>query len=197
VTTRGHRHRLVFGLVSAVIAVGIVMSGLVAWSEASTIISAGRGTATLTWVRATSGGGSVGNPPQSFRGSIDGHAVSGIATTPLSASTTSRATKSPQEIQIFRYKGTFAGEPFDLGMYIRTPFPASSFRSVTGPSFMVKGTWNRQQVHGLVGMVTNASSQSAPVSFHGTIGKWKVSGTFHAPTGNGQRQGAMATFTVS
>jgi len=199
VSPKSRRRSLIFGVVAAVILVGVVIAGLIVWSEAAAVISAGNGTATITWQPAAGGGSSPGNPPQPFMGSINGHAVSGLATTPFSANGLNplfSPSAAPSEFQVFRYRGQFAGKPFDLGMYVKAPIEASTAFS----GFVVKGSYNGEEVHAVVAVPPSASLNSGgsiQANFHGTIGQWKVSGTISGPTGTPQKQTATATFTVS
>ncbi len=199
VSPRDRRRSQIFGVAAAVIVVGVVIAGLIVWSEAAAVISAGNGTATITWQPATGGGSSPGNPPQPFMGSMHGHAVSGLATAPLSTNGLNPP-RSPSaarsEFQAFRYRGKFAGKPFDLGMYVRAPIGAST--ALAG--LVVKGSYNGEEVHAVVGDPPPASLDSGgsiQAGLHGTIGQWNVSGTISGPTGTPQRQTATATFAVT
>jgi hypothetical protein len=200
VSAKSRRRSLILGVVVAVILLGIVIAGLLVWSKASAVISAGNGTATITWTPVTGGSSSPGNPPQPFTGSINGNAVSGVATTPFSLNGLNpllNPSAAPSEVQVFRYKGKFAGKSFDLGMYIKVPFNPS----LTGGSeFVVKGTYDGQAVHGVVTpppLTSINGSSSSLANFHGTIGQWKVSGAISSSTGTSQTQTATARFTVT
>jgi hypothetical protein len=199
VSPKNRRRSLIFGVVAAVILVGVVIAGLLVWSEAAAVISAGNGTATITWNPATGGSTSLGNPPQPFTGSINGNAVSGLATTSLSTNSPNpllNPSAAPSEVQMFRYRGKFAGKPFDLGMYVKVPIKVSTALL----SFVVKGTYNGQAVYAVVTPPPSTSpngSGSSQADFHGTIGQWRVSGAISSPTGTSQRQTATTTFTVS
>jgi hypothetical protein len=92
-----------------------------------------------------------------------------------------------QNVQYFHYKGTFAGKPFALGVGISTKQVA----------FVITGTYDGQTVKAVVGLPASPNLRSPPIPFHGTIGKWKVTGIIHSPTGTSQMQTATATYTVS
>lgn len=109
VPLKSHRRSLIIGPVAAVVVVAVVIVGIFAFNEASAALSAGSGTATITWTPAVNNGDTTGNPPQSFTGNIGGHSLSGVATFTLPTSTTSPlvGTKvASSDVQIFRYQGT-------------------------------------------------------------------------------------------
>jgi hypothetical protein len=189
---------LIIGLVGAVIAVGIVIAGLIVWSEASTVISDGSGTAAISWMSPTGGYGSQGNPPLSFSGTINGHSLNGIATNPLTSNGTNpflAAGGTGKAVKVFRYKGTFAGKQFDLGVFI------NATHTSLGPyvPFMIRGTYDGQAVTADVTAPINSIGTPPPFHFNGTIGKWKVTGTIRSVPGTSRKQmaTATATFTVS
>ena len=92
-----------------VLVLAIVPVTLSGCSSTPNTISTGTGTATITWEPVAGNSTGYGNPPQPFRGTIDGLLLSGVATTPKPNSATT--------IEFFRWKGTFAGEPFDVGLF--------------------------------------------------------------------------------
>jgi hypothetical protein len=197
VASKGRHRSLIFGIIGAAIVVVVVIVGIFVFSEASAAISAGSGTATITWTPAPNNGNTIGNPPQSFAGNIGGHSVSGVATLTLPTGSTNpflTTTGASKDVQVFRYKGSFAGKSFDIGVLIGTPLSPSSSGA---ESFTITGTYDGQTVHADLGAPTNPNLSSPPIPFHGTIGKWKVTGAIHGPTGTSQKQTATATYTVS
>ena len=199
VSSKSPRRSLFIGVVVAVIIViAAVVGFIIVGSEAAAILSAGKGKATITWTPAMGNGNSIGNPPQTFTGTINGNSVSGISTLAISASSAKsllNPTKSKGSIQVFKWKGTFGGKPFDLGMFIKYPL---SLATGSG-SFVVKGTYGDNAVNAIVGPPRPYASGQLipPTPFHGTIGQWKVTGVISGPTGTRQVQTATATFTVS
>jgi hypothetical protein len=193
---KSHHRSLIIWVIGAAVVTSLAIVGFVVFDEASAAISTGTGTATITWLTPTSGYPSTGNPPQPFTGTIAGHPVSGIATNPITpqGSDPGLAPGSiPSTIKVFRYRGTFAGEPFDLGVFIHTPFTGLNPYVL----FTIKGTWNGQAVNAVVTTPVNANGPRPQILFHGTIGRWRVSGFIHGPTGTGRTQTVTATFTVS
>jgi len=120
---------------------------------------------------------------------IGGHSVSGIATFTLPSASKPLQGSTPdlQSVQYFHYQGTFAGKPYSVGVGISTQQTA----------FVITGTYDRQTVKAVVGPQASSNLHSSPIPFHGTIGRWKVAGVIHGPTGTGQMQTATATYTVS
>jgi hypothetical protein len=172
-----------------VVVIAIVIVGIIVFNEASAALSAGSGTVTITWTPAPNNGDTTGNQPQSFSGNIGGHSVSGVATFTLPSTSNPLKGSTPflQNVQYFHYKGTFAGKPFALGVGISTKQVA----------FVITGTYDGQTVKAVVGLPASPNLRSPPIPFHGTIGKWKVTGIIHSPTGTSQMQTATATYTVS
>jgi hypothetical protein len=193
---KSHRRSLIIGVIGAVVFAALVIAAIFIVSATSAAISAGSGTATISWVSAPGSGDTSGNPPQSFSGTINGHSLSGVATLaiPAGSNPLSDTTGPPKDVQIFRYKGSFAGKPFDIGLFIRLPVSAVS---TSGEAFAIEGTYDGQAVHAVIGETANPSLSNPPIPFSGTIGKWRVLGFIHGSTGTGQKQTATATFTVS
>lgn len=199
--TTTHARRWVIGAVAAVVAiVGVVVAILL--SSTSAGISTGSGTATITWTPvAGANPDTVGNPPQPFTGTIDGITLAGIATTPLTTSNGKALTGSAQLSEnIFRWKGTFGGKPFNVGVYLHyqpataATNPAGAFSSLT-----VSGKWGNERVIGRV--VTPSAAElkrgNAPLHFTGTVGDLNVSGMVLPPVGGQSNPSSTATFTVS
>ncbi len=191
---RASRRRLVIGLVAVLVVAAVVgVLILVVGKKVEAAIATGSGTATVTWTPAHPGGASTSFTPQSFSGSINGNSLTGVATSPLASSSSNPFTPgSTAKAELFRYRGTYDGKPYTIGVFLQGPL------SGTDPSvqFSVSGTYGDQPVRGVIGPAP-ANSTSAAIPFHGTIGDWKVSGTLHGPTGTAQQQTATAQFTVS
>jgi hypothetical protein len=64
-------------------------------------------------------------------------------------------------------------------------------------AFLITGTYDGQMVNAVVGPPPSPNLNSPPIPFHGTIGKWKVTGVIHSPSGSGQKQTATATYSVT
>jgi hypothetical protein len=177
-----------------VLALAIVPVTLSGCSSSPNTISTGSGTATITWEPVSGNSTGYGNPPQPFTGTIDGLLLSGVTTTPKPNSATT--------IEFFRWKGTFAGEPFDVGLFA-TYHPATSLSNPAArfPSIKITGKWGSRAVNGHI--VTPSAAQlksgKGPYRFDGTVGEYKVSGSIPQPTGTGDRrkQTGTATFTIS
>ena len=182
-------------VVAGVVAVVVVVVALVAGKSVVAAIETGSGTATVTWTPAHPSDATTSFTPQAFSGSINGNSLTGVATSPLASSSASSDPFSPgstAKAELFRYRGTYDGKPYTIGIFLQGPLTG------TNPSvqFTVSGTYGGQPVHGVVGPAP-ANSTSATVPFHGTIGEWKVTGTLGGPTGTAQQQTATAHFTVS
>ena len=180
---------MIIEVVGTVIVIAVVIVGIFVFSEASAALLAGSGTAMITWTPAPNNGDTTGNPPQSFSGNIGGHPVSGVArfTLPSTSDPLAGTTPALQNVQYFHYKVTFAVKPFALGVGISTQQVA----------FVITGTYDGQTVKAVVGPPAHPNLSSPPIPFHGTIGKWKVTGIIHSPTGTSQMQTATAAYTVS
>jgi hypothetical protein len=192
-----NRRPIVFGIVGVVVIVALVIAGIFVFGAASAAISAGSGTATITWTPAPDSGDASSSPPQSFSGTINGHSLSGVATTAIPTGATnpfSGSTGAPKEVQIFRYTGSFDGKPFDIGISIHYPVSISSPNSTL---FVIDGTYDGQPVHATLGAPANPNLSNPPIPFTGTIGSWRVTGIIHGPSDKSGKQTATATFTVS
>lgn len=198
VSSKSPRRWVAVGIVATLIVIAGVVGFLVVGSEAAAILSAGSGKATVTWTPVPNGGNAAASPPQPFSGTISGHSVSGLSTSAIptgSGPSNINPTLSHGLVHVFTWRGTFGGKPFDLGMFIRYPV---SVAESTG-SFVARGTYEGESVNAVVGPPKpNVSDESnPPIPFHGTIGRWKVTGIISGPTGTPHRQTATATFTVS
>ena len=193
---------IVVVLVAVAVAIGAATVALVVAD--GTGIHDGPGTATFTWtaVPADDSANITHPPPQAFTGDIDGHAVSGTATLIVPSSELgSNGTLPTGPIPVYRYRGTFAGSPFDLTLTFRFSAlgAAESAPSTTGRTLVtVSGTYGRSAVHGTVtASATTGPTVADPARFAGTVGHWKVTGTFTAPTGTANLQTATAHYVIS
>jgi hypothetical protein len=201
-TQRNNRRPLIIGAVGAAVGAVLVIVGIVIFDEASAAISAGTGTATITWTRAPNNGDTSTNPPQPFSGTINGHALSGLATVVIPTGSTNpfvSSTGVPKSIVAFRFKGSFDGKPFNITLGIQ--YPTSTTSANTG-ALSIEGTYDGQAVHAAIGAPTNPTSSippltfgaptntnpnqpSPPVPFSGTIGHRKVMGDHPQFDGDG------------
>jgi len=192
-----HRRSLIIGVIGAVVVVALAIAAIFIVSATSAAISAGSGTATISWVPTAGSGDTSGIPPQSFAGSIGGNSLSGVATTVLPPGGTNpfgTTTGDSQYIQVFRYTGSFAGKPFNIGISFKAPLSLSASSKT---SLFVNGTYNGQAVHAVVGAPSNPNQASPSVPFSGTIGKWQVSGIIHCCSATNNERSATASYTVS
>jgi hypothetical protein len=183
----GHRS-LIIGIVGAAVVVVLVILGVFVFFKVSAAISAGSGTATITWTPAQGDDNSETGPPQPFTGTIGGHSVSGVSTFVLPANPT--GPDPLRNVQIFHYKGSFDGKSFNLGGQI-------GGKTINTAVLLITGTYDGQAVHAVLSPPSSPNLSNPPIPFHGTIGKWKVKGIISLPTGSGQKQTATATYTVS
>lgn len=180
-------------VVAAVVVVLVVVGGVgIVAARTSGAISTGNGTATFTWTSASpsentsSSNGVFQIPPQPFSGEINGIAVSGVSTavTKNLSSLTAPRTK-PSNVEIFQYKGSFDGRPFDIGLFVRLTPTGSPLVS----NGFVKGSYDGDPVNGVVGEPSSGRpGGSKPAHFHGTIGDYKVSGSSSGPQVAGRRR---------
>lgn len=192
----GHHRLLIIGIIGGVVVIALVIAGIVIFDEASAAISAGSGTATISWVPAPDSGGTSGNPPQAFNGTIGGNSLTGVATTvlPTTVNPVGGSSGGSKYVQIFHYKGSFAGKTFNIGVSFKTPLSLNPSGST---SLIVNGTYDGQAVHAVVGEPNNPNQASPPVPFSGTIGKWRVLGFIHCCSGTPKQQTATANYSVS
>jgi hypothetical protein len=198
------RGRPLFGLFTGLIAIAAtgIAGSTDAGSSTRSTIATGPGTAIVTWkpISDTTG---LGNPPQPFKGTIEGIPMSGLSTSPfLSSASSSSSDTLPSTIELYQWKGQLGDQPFDIGFF--ATFKPSTSTSSTGigfPSVTIKGTWGSRLVNGRIADPTAAQLKSGkgPVHFYGTIGKFKVSGAIKYPsgTGNGKMRTGTATFNVT
>jgi hypothetical protein len=201
--TTTHAHRWVIGVVAVVVVIVGVVVAILLLSSTSAGISTGSGTATITWTPAAGANAdTVGNPPQPFTGTIEGISLAGVATTPLTSNGTpfTGPAALATNVLFFRWKGTFGGKPFNVGVYAdfqhatKLTNPAGAF-----PSLTISGKWGTERVSGKV--VTPSAAElrggNGPLHFTGTVGDLKVSGMVSPPVGGQSNPSSTATFTVS
>jgi len=159
-------------------------------------IRPGPGTATITWTGV--GQGASGLPtPQPFTGDIEGHPLHGTSTFVLPTGVTPVGSAS-----VVRYRGTFAGRPFDLTVSFTFPvLPQNEIATARSdqyvPHITVRGTWNGSPVRATVVSPSGAGpTADRPAHFSGTIGGHHVTGTIPVPTGTGGHQTVTASFVV-
>lgn len=110
--------RLIVIIVALVLLVGVIIAVVLLVFVPSDTIGLGPGSATITW----SAGNNFGSSPrstQSFSGDIEGHPVSGVATSLISGSTFFNVPSPSAPFRFARWTGTFAGHSFDLVVSIR------------------------------------------------------------------------------
>jgi hypothetical protein len=196
--------RRLFGLFTGLIAIAAVgIAGSTdGWSSTRSTIATGPGIAIVTWKPVSDANG-PGNPPQPFKGTIEGIPMSGVATTPaFSSASSSRPDTLPSTIELFQWKGKMGGQPFDIGLYAaNNPSTSTSSTGIGIPSITIKGTWGSRMVNARFVDPTAAQLKggTGPVHFSGTIGKFKVSGLINVPsgTGNSKMRTGTATFNVT
>lgn len=194
-----HSRRWVIGVIAAVVAIIGVVVAIILLSSTSAGISMGSGTATITWTPVTGANpDTVGNPPQPFTGTIDGISLAGIATTPLTSTKAKSLGSAQLSENIFRWKGTFGGKPFNVGIYVNYQ-PATATTNPASSSLTVSGKWGNERVIGKVATPSAAELKrgNAPLHFTGTVGDLKVSGMVPPPLGGSGNPSSTATFTVS
>jgi hypothetical protein len=192
--------RQVIGAGVAVVVVGGVAAGVaLSRSSGPTTISTGTGTATITWTPATGPTPVVGNLPQPFSGTVDGLQAKGVATTTFSAADADSLSGSKSRgFQVFEWKGTMGGKPFDLGVFIQPvkTGPSGGYLALGAGEFKVVGKYGSDAVSAVVvGPIAIGNPTTA--RFRGTVGHMQVSGAISGPNGNSQKQVAKATLTVT
>lgn len=186
--------------VVAVLAVLGVVTALVLMAD-SAAIHDGPGTATFTWTPVShTASAQTGNPPpQPFAADINGHALTGTASSILPSSSISSLLGTPGSsgsVPAFRYTGHFAGKPFALVLSFRISGSNPATGSPPNYRITVAGTFGSMPVAATV-TAPRSGSPTAPAHFSGTIGHWKVTGDIPPPTGTSTRQTVTAHFVVS
>lgn len=201
----GHRIAVLGALV---VLVGVIVAVLLLVATSSDSLGVGPGTATFSWAAGNnlgissssgSGLGASTQSSQSFSGDIEGHPVSGVATLLLpSSSSPGTDLKNPAlpsaPIRFVRWKGTFAGQPFNLVISVRfgRPFTKTSVM----PGFIVTGTWGRRAVTAHAAVPNSASQDVQSLPFHATVGNWTVTGKISRPITRDNRETETASFVV-
>lgn len=199
------RSRVLIAAVSTVILLVAVGVGVgVYMATQASAIGLGNGTATITWAMVNPGygssSGSSSNPPQPFRGTIDSAAVSGISTFVIPSNY-----EVGRPLTFERWTGSFDGQHFNLTVTASasalaiptgsgTATPSSEPKN--NAAFLINGMWGGDEVHAVVTSPATISPRG-PLPFHGTVGKWRVTGTVTGPNNSGNTAKATARFTVS
>jgi len=193
--SRSARTWIIVAIVAVVVVVGAV--GAVVLVADSAAIHDGPGTATFTWtpVSQSISSNSATPPPQPFTASINGHSVTGTATTILPNSAGSLlGGGSSKPVPAFRYTGQFAGQPFSLVLSFHfTGLPTSP----TNIEITVVGTYGHMPVAAVITAPANGPSSADPAHLTGNIGHWKISADIPAPTGTSTGQSATVHYVVS
>jgi hypothetical protein len=196
--SRSARTWIIVAIVAVVVVVGAI--GAVVIVADSAAIHDGPGTATFTWtpIHQSISSGSSTLPPQPFTASINGHSVTGTATTilPNSADALS-GSPSSQPVPAFRYTGQFAGQPFSLVLSFHFAGIAALTTSPTNFRITVVGTYGHMPVAAVITAPTNGPSSTGPAHLTGNIGHWKVTADIPAPTGTPTSQSATVRYVVS
>ncbi len=109
--------------------------------------------------------------------------------------------KIPSTIEFFRWKGTFAEKPFDVGLYATYHRSTNPIGPASFPSVKITGRWGSLAVNGHIVPPTAEQLKTGrgPVRFYGTVGGYNVSGSVPRPsgTGTGAKKTGRATFTIA
>jgi hypothetical protein len=191
---------IVVVLIAIAVVIGAVTVVLVVAGD--TGIHDGPGTATFTWTSVPEGSSAIPRP-QPFSADIDGMSLTGNATFVLDY----KAIGLPGghfptgPVPVYRYRGTFAGTPFDITISYHFPaglIPTDSAAAPAGLYLTVAGTYGHSAIHAKVSVPSGSGPTAAhPATFTGTIGHWKVTGAIPQPTGTGSHRSATAHFVVS
>ncbi len=181
----------VIGVVAAIVLV-----------HASAAIHDGPGTATFTWTPvSTTPSSQTGNPPpQPFAATINGHAVTGTATSILPPSSISSLLETPGSsglVPAYRYTGRFAGRSFALVLSFRILGLNPATGSSAGYRITVAGTFGSMRVAAIVTAPLSGPSTGNPAHFSGNIGHWKVTGDIPPATGTATRKSTTVHYVVS
>lgn len=165
----------------------------------------GPGTATFTWTPVSQDPSSQSGvqPPQPFTADINGHSVTGTASSILSQTSIASlfgGSVTSKPVPEFRYTGRFAGEPFSLVLSFRVegtyPLTIATASSATF-RFTVVGTYGGMSVTAVVTVPPNGPTNGHPAHLTGSIGHWKVSVDIPTATGSTNRQSATVHYVVS
>jgi len=189
-------------LVGVALVTGVATA--VIWASESAGIPDGTGTATIAWTPVVQGYPSSGSSaPQPFTGEIAGRPVSGTSTLVVSSGAATPAGQLPTgPTPIFRYRGIFAGSPFDLTVSFAFPMAlgpgaADTAAALAATHFTVTGTYGHAAVHATVSSSSGGPSEDRPARLTGTVGNRKVVGTISPATGTSTHQSVTARFVVS
>ena len=193
--SRTARTWIIVAIVAVVVVVGAV--GAVVLAKDSAAIHDGPGTATFTWtpVHQSNSSQSIAPPPQPFTASINGHSVSGTATTIVPSSASSlTGNGSSVPVPAYRYTGQFAGQPFSLTLSFHFTGPVTAPTSI---SITAAGTYGHMPVAAVITAPANGAASTGPAHLTGTIGHWRITADIPAPTGTPTSQSATVHYVVS
>jgi hypothetical protein len=200
---RSVRAWVVAGIVAAVAVVGAAVAMVVVADAAA--IHDGPGTATFSWtpVSQDTSAPSGTPPPQPFTAEIDGHSVTGTASTVIDQSTFASlfgAGGSSRPVTEFRYTGRFAGKPFTLALSFQVE-GGRPLTFATAPSaklrFTVTGHYGNLPVRGTFAVLPEGPTSARPAHLTGSIGHWRISADLPPATGSSARQSATVHYVVS
>ncbi len=195
---------IVVALVAVAVAVGAATAVLLMTEGA--VIHDGPGTATFTWrpVHQDYSSSPFGSTPQPFSADVDGHPLTGTAriVVPSGADNLIGSEPPTGPAPAFRYRGLFAGTPFALTLTYTVPSAYSSDPATVGSAaglslFSVTGTYGNSPVHATVSAPQGGPASDQPAHVTGTIGHWRVTGTFTRATASGSQRTVTAHFVVS
>jgi len=200
----GRRSSARIWIIVAVVVVPMVVAVVTAvvLVSDSAAIHDGPGTATFTWTPVShASSAQTGNPPpQPFTADINGHSVTGTATSILNQSSISSLLGTPGSsgsVPAFRYTGQFAGKSFTLVLSFRILGKNPLTGSPADYRITVVGNFGSMSVAATVTAPTSGPSTAQPAHFSGNIGHWKVTGEIPAPTGTSTQQTATVHYVVS
>ena len=154
---------------------------------ASPSFPTGSGTATITWHSVESNNAAAPVPSQPFAGTVAGIPVNGRS---LPAPTPKSLTSLPARLPLATWTGSFQGHAFDLTV----TFKIAGISNLASATADIDGTYGSQKVRFVAGLV---SENSETITFHGTVGLHKVSGSIRPFTEHRSSEQATATFTVT
>ncbi len=188
------------------IVAAVVVAAVVIYDKASTALSAGSGTATITWVPTPGNAPGVIFPPRTFVGTIGGKKLVGhaaVKVVTVGHSTLILGSPPSSTVVISDYDGSLGGKPFAI---VQSDRPNSTDPAQNDP-LLYGGTFDGMRVNLMLGaapglsltaaVVHHSGATRSPIHFFGTIGTWRVTGLIDFPTWTGDEQTATATYRVS
>jgi hypothetical protein len=194
-----HRWRRYLLAASGLVVVGlIVVFAALAITKTNGISSlpTGSNTAFISW---NLGGGGLHPKPKAFSGTVAGLAVSGTAVAVDPSGTAASPLGAdgkvtiPSTLVLAHWKGTLAGTPFALELFVPTGGSAR-YSPLHVVSVHISGMLGNQRVR-----LTSASAPSnlSVLTFSGTVGNLSVNGVVTEKADKGSNDGATATFSVT